>query len=106
MSRSINGKSDSGTPNSDMIMYSGWFTATCWTESHLGPMAAIASASRMSPSPNLVMDAVNARYHVVLPRDAVTRIPAEYGEAIIDNTMSLLATITTTDDLLQIWAPS
>ena len=31
--------------------------------------------------PNLVMDAVNAGYRVVLPRDAVAGIPAEYGDA-------------------------
>ena len=30
--------------------------------------------------------------------------PTEYGNAIIDNTLSLLATITTTDDLLQVWS--
>jgi nicotinamidase-related amidase len=53
--------------------------------------------------PNVVMDAVNAAYRVVVPRDAVAGIPAEYGEAIITNTLSLLATITTTDDLLQAW---
>ena len=45
--------------------------------------------------PNLVMDAVNAAYRVVVPRDAVAGIPTEYGNAIIDNTLSLLATITT-----------
>jgi nicotinamidase-related amidase len=56
--------------------------------------------------PNLVMDAVNAAYRVVVPRDAVAGVPAEYGEAIIDNTLSLLATITTTDDLLRIWTKS
>jgi biuret amidohydrolase len=53
--------------------------------------------------PNLVMDAVNAAYHVVVPRDAVAGIPTEYGTAIIDNTLSLLATITTTDELLRVW---
>ncbi|MCX5045350.1 cysteine hydrolase [Aldersonia sp. NBC_00410] len=53
--------------------------------------------------PNLVMDAVNAAYRVVLPRDAVAGIPAEYGDAVIANTLSLLATITTTDDLLHAW---
>jgi biuret amidohydrolase len=55
--------------------------------------------------PNVVMDAVNAAYRVVVPRDAVAGIPAEYGEAIIDNTLSLLATITTTDELLRVWSP-
>lgn len=53
--------------------------------------------------PNVVMDAVNAAYRVVVPRDAVAGIPTEYGKAIIANTLSLLATITTTDDLLGVW---
>jgi biuret amidohydrolase len=53
--------------------------------------------------PNVVMDAVNAAYRVVIPRDAVAGIPTEYGAAMIANTLSLLATITTTDDLLQAW---
>ena len=53
--------------------------------------------------PNVVMDAVNAAYRVVVPRDAVAGIPAEYGDAVIANTLSLLATITTTDDLLRAW---
>lgn len=54
--------------------------------------------------PNLVMDAVNAAYRVVIPRDAVAGIPTDYGTAIIDNTLSLLAQITTTDQLLDAWA--
>jgi biuret amidohydrolase len=53
--------------------------------------------------PNLVMDAVNAGYRVVLPRDAVAGIPAEYGDAVVDNTLALLATVTTTDDLIEVW---
>jgi nicotinamidase-related amidase len=56
--------------------------------------------------PNLVMDAVNAAYRVIVPRDAVAGIPADYGAAMIANTLSLLATITTTDDLLQVWQPA
>jgi nicotinamidase-related amidase len=53
--------------------------------------------------PNLVMDAVNNAYRVIVPRDAVAGIPADYGTAVIDNSLSLLATITTTDDLLRVW---
>ena len=56
--------------------------------------------------PNVVMDAVNAAYRVIVPRDAVAGIPADYGAAMIANTLSLLATITTTDDLLQAWQPA
>jgi biuret amidohydrolase len=52
---------------------------------------------------NLVMDAVNAAYRVVVPRDAVAGIPTDYAASIIDNTLSLLATITTTDDLIDSW---
>lgn len=37
------------------------------------------------------------------PRDAVAGIPTEYGDAVTDNTLSLLATITTTEDLLSAW---
>jgi nicotinamidase-related amidase len=53
---------------------------------------------------NLVMDAVNAGYDVVLPRDAVAGLPREYAEAMIDNTLALLATVVTTDDLLAAWS--
>ncbi|RDH79482.1 cysteine hydrolase [Mycolicibacterium moriokaense] len=52
---------------------------------------------------NLVMDAVNAGYRVVVPRDAVAGIPADYSDAIIDNTLSLLATVTTTAELRAAW---
>ena len=53
---------------------------------------------------NLVMDAVNLGYQVVLPRDAVCGIPAAYADSVIDNTLSLLATVTTVDDLTAAWA--
>lgn len=53
--------------------------------------------------PNVVMDAVNAAYRVVVPEDAVAGVPADYGAAVIANTLSLLATITTTDELLRAW---
>jgi nicotinamidase-related amidase len=54
---------------------------------------------------NLVMDAVNAGYQVVLPRDAVAGIPKTYADDVIDNTLSLLATVTTTDDVIGAWTP-
>jgi predicted TIM-barrel fold metal-dependent hydrolase len=49
---------------------------------------------------SFVMDAVNAGYWFVLPRDAVAGVPREYAEAVIDNTLSLVTTVTTTDDIL------
>lgn len=52
---------------------------------------------------NLVMDAVNRGYTVVLPRDAVCGIPRSYADAVIDNTLALLAVVTTTDELIALW---
>jgi nicotinamidase-related amidase len=54
--------------------------------------------------PNLVMDAVNAGYQVVVPRDAVAGVPQEYCDAVIDNTLALLSTITSTGELLRTWS--
>ena len=54
---------------------------------------------------NLVMDAVNAAYRVVLPSDAVAGVPTAYADAVIENTLSLLTTVTTTDDLIGAWTP-
>lgn len=55
---------------------------------------------------NLVMDAVNLGYQVVVPRDAVAGVPASYADAVIDNTLSILADVVTTDDVLTAWAPA
>jgi nicotinamidase-related amidase len=49
---------------------------------------------------NLVMDAVNRGYEVVLPRDAVCGVPTSYADAVIDHTLSLLATVCSTEDVL------
>lgn len=54
--------------------------------------------------PNFVMDAVNRSYQFVLPRDAVSGYPREYAESIIDNTLALLATVTTTDAVVAAWS--
>lgn len=52
---------------------------------------------------NAVMDVVNAGYQAVLPRDAVAGIPRDYADSVIDNTLSLLATVCTTDDVIASW---
>jgi nicotinamidase-related amidase len=52
---------------------------------------------------NLVMDAVNRGYQVVLVRDAVAGVPPSYADAVLEHTLSLLATVVTTDDLLATW---
>jgi nicotinamidase-related amidase len=53
---------------------------------------------------NFAMDAVNYGYRFVLPRDAVAGIPHDYAEAVIRNTLSLLTTLTTTDDMVDAWS--
>jgi len=52
---------------------------------------------------DFAMDAVNAGYQMVLPRDAVAGIPVEYAEAVLDNTLSLIATLPSTHDVLAVW---
>jgi biuret amidohydrolase len=36
-------------------------------------------------------------------RDAVAGTPAEYGEQVLQHSLSLVATLATTDDLLRAW---
>ncbi len=52
---------------------------------------------------NLAFDAVNRGYQIVIPRDAVAGVPAAYGEAVLDNTLNVIATVTTTADILRAW---
>jgi len=51
----------------------------------------------------LVIEACNLGYQVVVPRDTVAGIPADYADAVLDNTFPLITTLTTTDDLLTAW---
>ncbi|ROQ27318.1 nicotinamidase-related amidase [Streptomyces sp. PanSC19] len=53
--------------------------------------------------PNAVFDAVNLGYTVVVPGDAVAGVPADYTPAMIRHTLALVATITTTDEVLECW---
>jgi biuret amidohydrolase len=52
----------------------------------------------------MVMSAVDLGYQVVLVRDAVAGVPVEYAQAVIENSLSLLATVVTSDELLVAWA--
>lgn len=53
---------------------------------------------------NLTMDAVNLGYQVALVRDAVAGVPPSYADAVIDNTLSLLATVVMTEDVVDCWS--
>jgi len=51
----------------------------------------------------LTIEAVNAGYQVVIPRQAVTGTPDDYVDAVIANTLRLLATIASVDDVIAAW---
>ncbi|OKK03242.1 isochorismatase [Streptomyces sp. CB03234] len=53
--------------------------------------------------PNAVFDAVNLGYTAVVPADAIAGIPADYTPAMVRHTLALVATVTTTDELLACW---
>lgn len=52
---------------------------------------------------NFAFDAVNRGYQFVMPTDAVAGLPADYAEAVIANTLSLVATLTTTEVVVASW---
>ena len=55
---------------------------------------------------SLVFDAVNAAYQVVLPRDAVAGLPADYVDAVLAHSLGLIATVTTTAVVAEAWERS
>jgi biuret amidohydrolase len=50
------------------------------------------------------LSALDNGYQVVIVRDGVIGIPKEYGEAVLANSLSMIATIVTSDELLAAWA--
>jgi nicotinamidase-related amidase len=52
---------------------------------------------------NLPFDAVNAGYQMVIPRDGVAGFPAEYVEMVFEHSLGILATLTTTRELVDAW---
>ena len=53
---------------------------------------------------NCVFDLINNGYQVVVPVDAVAGVPSEYGKTIIENTLSVLATLTDVESLIKVWS--
>ena len=52
---------------------------------------------------NLTFDAVNAGYQVVIPIDAVAGTPRAYVEQVFEHTLRNVATLVTTEELLEAW---
>jgi biuret amidohydrolase len=51
----------------------------------------------------LTIEAVNAGYQVVIPRDAVAGAPESYVASVFEHTLKLLATLVTADQVLAAW---
>jgi nicotinamidase-related amidase len=52
----------------------------------------------------MALTAVDLGYQVVIPTDAVAGVPREYADAVLEHSLSLIATLTTVDELLGIWS--
>ena len=52
----------------------------------------------------LCLGAADRGFEVVLPTDATVGVPAAYGAAVLDGTLSAVAVLTTVDELLAAWA--
>ncbi len=63
----------------------------------------VAGVSANVAIPNTVFDAVNLGYTAVVPSDAIAGVPAEYTAAMVRHTLSLVATVTTTEAILRDW---
>lgn len=50
-----------------------------------------------------VISAIDLGYNVVLIRDGVCGVPREYADSVIDNTLSLLATVCNAEDVVAAW---
>jgi nicotinamidase-related amidase len=56
--------------------------------------------------PNLVFDAVNRSYQVVLVEDGVVGVPVDYGKQVIEHSLSLVATVVTSNEVERLWQRS
>jgi nicotinamidase-related amidase len=52
----------------------------------------------------MTIEAVNRSYRVIIARDAVSGFPADYGPAVLKNTLSFLATLATVDEIIAAWS--
>jgi nicotinamidase-related amidase len=50
----------------------------------------------------MALSALDLGYQVVIVRDAVAGVPSDYARSVLDNSLSLIATLLTTDELLAI----
>jgi nicotinamidase-related amidase len=51
----------------------------------------------------MTIEAVNAGYQVVIPRDAVTGTPQSHVDSMLEHTLRLLATVSSVDEVVASW---
>jgi nicotinamidase-related amidase len=51
----------------------------------------------------MALTALDLGYQVVIPTDAVAGVPREYADAVLEHSLSLISTLTTTDEVLAVW---
>lgn len=56
--------------------------------------------------PGTVVEALNFGYRVVVARDCTAGVPAEYGESVLRNTLSIVSTIATSAEISGSWSSS
>ena len=49
------------------------------------------------------IDCVDRGYQVIIPRDAAAGFPEAYAQAVLDNTLMMIANLSTTDDVVAAW---
>lgn len=53
---------------------------------------------------SVTMDLMNYAFEVIIPRDAISGTPPEYVDMVVTYTLKNLATITTTDAVIDVWS--
>jgi biuret amidohydrolase len=51
----------------------------------------------------MALTALDLGYQVVIPTDAVAGVPREYADAVLEHSLSLIATLTDTDEVRALW---
>lgn len=49
------------------------------------------------------IDTVDRGYQLVIPQDAVAGFPEDYAQAVLDNTLMMIGTLTTSDQVVEAW---
>ena len=103
--------SELGEDPADLVSVRGHgltpFTATALDQTlrNLGVRTVVATGVSLNVGiMGLCLSAVDLGYQVVLVRDAVAGVPAEYEESVIEHSLAMVATVVASTELLEAWA--